>query len=528
MELIPTHASYQPGHPVVVELSAPAGDEAVITISHLFTTIDSVALAPGQCHAELPVLPSGGYSVAYRNGDDAAETAVEIFGDVWRPRYGFVTRFDEAATVGGVVRWFRRLHLNAAQFYDWGYRHSELTPPSEIYRDPLGQPRDLGVVREMARCLSDAGVRPLGYSAVYAIANAEADAWQPAVLHRADRQPYRLGDDFLTLIDPAAPAWLQHYPAMLDRAMAATGLAGFHLDQYGWPKMARRGDGALVDVAASFRCLLQAVHDALPSAHLIFNNVNGFAAVELASAAQDATYIEVWPPHDSLADLGSLVKWGQALNPGRPVILAAYLSCFERETDARANAAARLVMATIFSHGGSQLLLGDDGRALVDPYYPHNFDATPHEGMFVQWYDFMVAWGDLLFAPEQQDVTEFMTDGINGDVSFDAPGVTFTSHAKPGEVWTRVIRVAGGWVIHLINLVAQSDIFWDAGKEPTKPVSHLRLHWQGVDEGGTVNWVSPGEPSCPGIAASGLDDHGATLFELPPLHEWALIFVPLG
>ncbi len=357
-----------------------------------------------------------------------------------RPRYGFVAAMTGEADLDAIARFARRMHLTLSQFYDWGHRHSELLPPGEHYLDPLGMERELSVVNDLCGALRAVGTLPLGYSAVYAIGHAEREEWGDALLLRADGEPYRLGEDFLLLVDPAHPRWLEHYTAMLGRALAGTAFAGFHLDQYGWPKFAVRGDGARVDVGRSFVALIDAVRAALPEARTMFNNVNDFPTPWTAGADQDATYIEVWPPHSTLQDLGDLAARSRALRPEHPPILSAYLSVYDREPAERADAAAALTMAAIFSHGATHLLLGEAGHALTDAYYPRNHRlADASVAFFGRWYDFLVRHGDLLLDVDL-DMTEYVTGGINSDIVFRLPdGITASTKPSParcGRAWS--------------------------------------------------------------------------------------------
>lgn len=540
--LVPTAASFEPDSPISIELVAGASviaelHSAELVVTHLFDEVVRVGVPAGRRCVELPALGLGGYGVALAvSGDVVARTAFDVLGDTFElPRYGFAAEFDADVHASDVVMFFRRLHLNLAQFYDWGYRHSELLPPQNEYHDPLGQRRDLGVVNELAAALDAAGVVPLGYSAVYAISNAEADDWRDELLLRADGEPYRLGEDFLTLVDPGAPRWLGHYRAMLARALRGTALRGFHLDQYGWPKRAVRGDGAVVALDRSYEAMIRAVREALPDGRLVFNNVNDFGTAQTAGAPQDASYIEVWPPHDTLGDLGDLANRTRSLRPQHPPILAAYLSCYAREPRERADAAARLVMATAFSHGATHLLLGEAGKALIDPYYPRNHTLTEDSiEMFATWYDTAVRWGELLFDPTAQDVTGFMTGGINSDIVFGGGGATFSTKPQAGTIWTRVVRTARGLLVHLINLADQDEVAWDAGKEPSSARSDITLRIAPVDGQETLHWIEPGaEPvllrpggSIPAFAADSLSASQTTLeFALPPLRDWAFVFL---
>ena len=531
MELIPDRSYYEPNAEVVIELSAPAPVDGSLVVTKLQEVISAVPVANGATMVHLGSFDRGGYGVRLGNDSTAFDVVASPFE---RPRYGFIVELTGAVDVDAVTRNFRRLHLNLAQFYDWGYRHSQLMPPSAHYVDPLGQERDLAIVNRMSRALSEAGTTPLGYSAVYAIGSAELADWPDSVLLRTDGEPYRLGEDFLVLVDPAEPRWLEHYLRQLEQVIDGSDLQGFHLDQYGWPKFATRSDGTRVDLAESFVTLLAAVRERLPSASFIFNNVNDFPTWATATSPQDATYIEVWGPHSTLQDLATLATSARAARPEHPPILSAYLSCYNVE-ESRANNAAGLVMATAFSHGGSHLLLGESGRVLTDPYYPRNYELQPASlDFFARWYDFVVRYSDLLFDAAAQDVTESFTGGINDDVVF--AGTEFSTKAVPGSVWTRLVRTPLGLVVHLINLVGQTEIAWDSGKNDPVRQAGLSMKIAPVGPDALVWFASIDSPEMVELRSSGTDvarqasalsaSQSSVNFALPEFGAWAIAFVP--
>lgn len=535
MALIPERAGYAPGDEVAIELDPPAATPGEVVVTRLAETVRRVPVAAGDTRVVLGAFPRGGYGV--RAGE--AATAFDVLDDPFeRARYGFVVRLTDPARIPAVTRTFRRLHLTAAQLYDWAYRHSALLPPERHYVDPLGQERDLEVVDGMSRALDAAGALPLGYSAVYAVGSSELAEWPASVLLRTDGEPYRLGDDFLVLVDPAEPAWLAHYLGELEAALRGTALRGFHLDQYGWPKFARRSDGARVDLAASFRELLHAVRERLPDARFMFNNVNDFGTAETATAPQDATYIEVWEPHATLQDLATLAAAARARRPEHPPILSAYLSCFRDEPEERAVAAAELVMATVFAAGATHLLLGEDGAALTDPYYPRHHELTPAAlDALVPWYDFAVRYGDLLYDPAVVDVTESYAGGINQDVVVHAPGVATSTKADAGRLWVRVTRTSEALVVHLVDLADQTETVWDAGKTPPADRAGVRVALAPVAPGATVSFATVDAPDLVALASTGIGTseqsdalsaaQSSVWFDLPPFRGWGLLVIPL-
>lgn len=56
------------------------------------------------------------------------------------PRYGFLSSFsEEDKQKEEYQEFFREMHLNVIQFYDWMYRHDEFYPESDIYTDIMGR-----------------------------------------------------------------------------------------------------------------------------------------------------------------------------------------------------------------------------------------------------------------------------------------------------------------------------------------------------------------------------------------------------
>ncbi|MBN9618162.1 MAG: hypothetical protein J0H43_00250, partial [Actinobacteria bacterium] len=374
------------------------------------------------------------------------------------------------------------------------------------------------------------GARALGYAAVYGVGNAEWPQWADAALLTPSGEPYGLGD-FLHLVDPAHPRWLAHFLADLRAAVEQVGFDGFHLDQYGYPKLAVRPDATDVRVQESFAALIEAARAALPSARLVFNNVNDFPTWRTGGTPQDAVYVEVWPPHVTLGHLAAVATRARAAGGGKPVVVAAYQHVYDSAPVEEADRATAFTMATLFSHGASQLLAGEADRILVDPYYVRNHTVGGSTAALLRrWYDFDVEHGELLRAPDGQDVTGALAGDYNDDCDVhygDGSGVRLTETATAGAVWRRIVATGPGLVVHLINLVQQDDTEWDAPRKPVAPVpgGTLRIRRVG-DHDPRVRVADPdGTPTLVDLPVT-LDGDHATV-ALPPLHVWQLVLVDL-
>ena len=519
MDLIPLKATFALGEPIAIEIVASAPGK--VAVFHLDRLVGATELAAAQTRVELDPLPMGGYGLEVETAEGIARTAFDVLPDpLARPRYGFVSRYERGRDIAGVAANVRRLHLNAVQFYDWMYRHAKLLPPSTEYDDPLGRSLSLATVRALTAALTAAGSLSFAYAAVYGVGREEWPQWQAAGLYRADGTPWTLGDDFLWIVDPSDERWLAHLTAQL-RDVGTCGFAGFHLDQYGDPKRARRHDGSAVDLERAFPHLIDIVRDAIPQARLIFNNVNNYPTWATARSAQDAIYIEVWAPHTRLEHLARLIRDARAL-ADKPVILAAYLSVFDSASEDEAIEAARLTMATIFSHGGSHLLAGEDGAVLTDPYYVRHHTAPAATRMMLRhWYDFAVRYGDVLYDPGAIDVTTALTGGINEDVTVEAD-VPVSVDPEPGSIWVRVVATDAGLVLHLIDLSAETDTTWDAPKKGRDKTRDVRVRIRRItSEPPRVQFASP--EALPALTPSSPSTNGGyDVYEVPAWRSWAI------
>lgn len=539
IELLPTKAQYGRGEDVVIEVRGATAGTAQLEVTRLGDVVvkvdvdDLVGPDVGDCHLSVGPLAAGGYALRLAGDGWSARTAVAVVADPRsRLRYGFVANYRPGRVVEDVADHVRRLHLTAAQFYDWAYRHADLVGGGDEYTDALDQPVSLDTVRRLVVAVQAAGASALGYAAVYGVGNEEWPTWQHDALLDGEAKPYQLGD-FLQLVDPAAPDWCAHFADDLAASVERVGFDGFHLDQYGYPRFARRADGDFVALADAFDTMISTVRDRLPDAHLVFNNVNDFPTWTTAHSRQDAVYIEVWEPHVTLGDLGTVVARARAESERKPVVIAAYQSVYRAEHAAGHGAAAAdrataLTMATLFSHGATHLLAGEDGNVLVDPYYVDNHLAEPSTlDLLRRWYDFLVAHDELLVDPSIVDVTASWSGSLNDllDVSYPLAPTMLTATA--GAVWQLVTLAAGRVVVHLVNLVGQDDTRWDAPRRPFGDPDVATIRVRSV--GPVLPRIRVADPDGDGVlidvavSADGL----FAVAELPPIHAWQLVTIEL-
>jgi dextranase len=528
-ELLPTRSVFASGDDVVVE-TRRLTTAGVVTVFHLGDAVLSMSVEPTAAgEISLGALPPGGYGVELAWPQGACGTAVQVLDDPRdRLRYGFVADYRPGRDPAPVAALARRLHLTAVQFYDWAYRHADLVGGGENYDDALGQPVALGTVRALVEALRSVGSASLGYAAVYAAGRHEWPAWEHDALLQANGEPYTLGE-FLWIIDPASADWSQHFVGDLAASVAQVGFDGFHLDQYGYPRVAARRDGTVVDVAASFASIIDAARRALPDGQLVFNNVNDFPTWVTARCPQDAVYIEVWPPHTSLGSLAKVVTRARADGAGKPVVIAAYQSVYTSAPAQVADLATSFTMATLFSHGATQLLAGEGDRVLVDPYYVRNHPVEPTTAELLRrWYDFLVENDELLVDPGIVDVTGAWSGGYNDALEVSFEGTAVSDEAISGTVWRRVTQAGRLLIVHLINLAGQVDSEWD---EPRRPIPSIGAGTLRVRRAGAAapRILTADPDRCRRLQEADVRIDGEfAVATLPEPHVWQIIAIELA
>ena len=296
-------------------------------------------------------------------------------------------------------------------------------------------------------------------------------------MYSRDGKPFQLGEDFLWILDPADQKWLTHFINELKRAREF-GFKTFHLDQYGWPKLAyKKGmrDGAAIDMSVQFTTMLNKIIAEMPDTYFIFNNVNDFPTWASAQTKQNASYIEVWDPHSEYRDLAELIDKARSYDPDKPVILSAYLKPFGEKNLEEANASLELALATISSRGASHLITGGDGRVLYDPYYLRNHRAAENTlAILENYFNFITAAGDLLFNPERIDITRTHALGINTELIIISED-SITANYLPDTLNISIFDSDAGFTLHILNFLGQDNSIWDRPKNPINRSSRVKI-----------------------------------------------------
>jgi dextranase len=454
------------------------------------------------------------------------ETAVEALDGWWEsPRHAAITDFRTPVRAAAAIRSLRDWHVTVVQLYDWMYRHYRYEPPSgSTFTDTLGQRVSHDAVRAAVRAGHRVGVASLAYGSVYGAEREYVDAHPGERVFDADGEPLSLGGTFFINDLRSGSPWRARLLGQYASAVRRFGFDGIHMDTYGPPHDAVADDGSPIDFAAIYPGLIAdgaaTVAAVEPEARVLFNCVEGFPLESVASAPAAAIYLELWPPDVAYRDVVRWIDSARAAGEGRAVVIAAYLSTLrtvEEDRVQRAGAleAGLLPTSIIAVAGAYHHALAAPDRLLVEGYYP---EARPlrsgeRRNLIAAWV-FTARYLHLLSDP-----------GLVADAAStvelrgrDGRSIPTCPEPRAGTVWLRVARARDGTcVVHLVDLLDQSDDRWDGVRQPSPTRTGWRWVASAADDRtfGAVLAMSPW--SMRGAAQAVHDDR------LPPFRRWLML-----
>jgi dextranase len=241
--------------------------------------------------------------------------------------------------------------------------------------------------------------------------------------------------DQIVLANPENVAWKRHFVSAYGAAADAVGFDGFHIDTYGYPRVARDAGGLSVDMRAAYEQFLTFIRSARPTDLISFNQVNGVPSAAVLPGEPGFRYCEIWPPNDAWRHFEGLLdrSSGHAglLSPtsSRGALMRGSIACYPpvwgidtpdgpvegaaREDSLRTDLCTEAIATML---GASALVFGDKSSALCDPYYPKHADLSVTEAASViAWRRFALRCRDLFL--EGEDTSWYEIDDENGSVA---------------------------------------------------------------------------------------------------------------
>ncbi len=466
-------AFYTSGDDVVVT-ELPTGTTRVVAE---LASVRSVA-ARTDDDARFDGLEPGTYAV--QAFDAAGHLLAEEFTTVGthpgeRPVHGFATSFSDD-DVAEVLTWNRALRSTVVQVYDWMDTYTEPLGPAGGWEDPSHRPVSLSALRSLSSALASEGAVPHAYSPIYAVGNSFADAHPEMLLYQGDGTAIRFLDQ-IVLANPANPQWQQHFIYAYGAAADAIGFKGFHVDTYGYPRMAFDASGARVDMRVAYADFLVALRTGRPGDLVSFNQVNGVPSAAAVAAAPAFRYCEVWPPNDQWRHFEGLLDRSAGLAGRLGVgarsqnLVRGSIACYPpvwgidsptgpTSVSSRPDAlrTALCTEAIVTQLGASALIFGDRHAALCDPYYPKHARLDSLEAMSVlDWRHFALRCRDLFI--EGEDTSWYEIGDENGSVSVEADAPV-RPEPVGGALFARVVHTESSVVIGVVDLTGSEHGSW--------------------------------------------------------------------
>ena len=429
-------------------------------------------------------LAGGTYSVEALgdNGDVLAEELTTVGAHPGeRPVHGFATSFQDG-DIPAILEWLRALRCTVVQIYDWMASYAEPLGPPDGWKDPSNRPVSYTALRSLAAGIREGGAVAHAYAPVYAVDLPFAAAHPELLMVGNDGGPQRFLD-MIELADPANVDWQRHFAASYGAAADSIGFDGFHVDTYGYPRVAGNARGEALDMRAAYESFLMFLRAARPEDQISFNQVNGVPSAVGLPPGPGFRYCEVWAPNDQWRHLEALMdrssgRAGLLAPPAtRGELVRGSIACYppvwgrgDKESPvlgAAREAALRTVLCTeavATCLGASALLYGDVNAVLCDPYYPKHERLSAGEATTtIAWHRFALRCRDLFL--EGEDTSWYDIADDNGAV-----GVVWDGPVRPepvgGTVFARVVRAEDCVAVSVLDLTGSAHGSWS---EPTAP-----------------------------------------------------------
>jgi len=417
------------------------------------------------------------------------------------PRYGFLSEFNpdkKEKAINQRLEIMKNLHLNIVQFYDWMYRHHQLLPLQEEYKDIFNRSLSLRIVKKQVDGCKKNGMLPIAYGAMYGAERefvVEHPDWIAATRDGVTKNSLcNDNPEYIQIMNIADDCpWREYIVDQYQQVIEKLDFEGIHIDQYGFPKTYYslvNNKRELKDMAAEFGRFIEYTRKELgEETALIFNAVNNWPVEVVASKPQDVVYIEVWVPNDTFYHLRQLILEAKKLaNYKKQIILAAYISSLNKKKKISQEAgerAARLTAVSIFANGGFHLVLGEGATILTDGYYPEFRQLTPKFSRVMQnYYDLITRYSKYLFSQDLRDKSAVLTDGIYDEIKLSINGekMNFGPNGEKDSIWTIVKENKKHKILNLVNLIGIVDedvkgIYWitaDKGDIRPRKIDFIR------------------------------------------------------
>ncbi|MGZ9585462.1 glycoside hydrolase family 66 protein [Paenibacillus marinisediminis] len=466
---------------------------------------------------------------------DQYNIAVDVSSD-WSkfPRYGYLADFYEMRTedMAKVINRLNRFHINGIQFYDWQYKHHapikiENGELAKQWKDIANRPVASSTVKGYIDLAHEHNIKAMNYNLIF---GAYEDAEQDGVKsewglykdpNATEQDKHPLPDSWpsdIMVYDPANPEWQDYLIEQETRVFEKLPFDGWHVDQLGDRGSLWTAKGDIASLPSGYVSFLQAAKQKL-DVDYVMNAVDQYALTDLAANAPlNFLYTEVWGGHPRYNNLKDIIDKNKVFSQDRlNTVLAAYMNYGKGSSKGEFNTPGVLLTdAVIFASGGAHLELGEN--MLCSEYFPNRNLSIPKEleQQLVRYYDFMVAYQNLL------------RDGLeNTKVTAQGAGdVPISPYASQGKVWSFAKHKDGMDIVHFINFTDAVTMNWNDNEgtqvEPTER-SNVKVAIQTSKKVDRIMFASPDYYNGSPVELKFEQKDDQVSLELPKLKYWDMV-----
>ncbi|MFC1697083.1 glycoside hydrolase family 66 protein [Nanoarchaeota archaeon] len=297
--------------------------------------------------------------------------------------YGFITQFDvidcDAKTT------IRYLHeefgIEHFQFYDCMERYEQPLPNKFKWKDPIGRTIRRRIIESYLDEINRLGLSSWFYTGIYTVSpNYEIPGLNNALFTKKEDKFIQdwtcivKDNPTYTIINPACKEWKEFYPNELKKALDI-GFTGIHFDQYGglndkydyiytpkeWTFDNNEEMFKKIDKRLLFKDFFQHLKQNHPEIKFTFNAVDGYGYEETKDFVE-FPYIECWSDF-YIKEYCNKLQGEYFILPTYPKEKNVFK--FDEFNNNR---------NLINKHGGALLYAGDEGKILINCYFPSAVD----------------------------------------------------------------------------------------------------------------------------------------------------------
>jgi len=537
-------AIYNPGDVITFSLeSTSIPEDAKVRYKKLNEVVEENTLTGSSWTWTAPAQDFTGYMIDIYDTDGDEETiyasiAIDVSSDWTKfPRYGFLSDYSILSdeTINSVIENLNRHHINGIQFYDWHNKHHKPLPivnssPASTWKDISNRDIYFSTVEKYINAAHNKNIKAMFYNLVFgAWNNAEADGVKPEWyiyndnthtnidFHSLPSPPF-LSNIFL--LDPSNTQWQDYIGNENQIIYNNLDFDGYHMDQLGDRGTRYKYDGSVLYLNQAYSSFISAMNTDDPSKNIVMNAVNQYGQQEIAEAASDFLYTEIWSPYDNYSDLANIIKQNNTYgNNSKNTVLAAYMDYDLADNTGYFNTPGVLLTnAVIFAFGGAHLELGE--HMLCKEYFPTNTLTMKPDlnTAILHYYDFLVAYENLL-----RDGGTFNSLSIT---STDDKMQISNWPADNGEVAAVSKLIDNRQIIHLINFKNSTSQEW-RDKNGTQVIPAIIYDANiSIETNKTVKKLWIASPDFIGGTSRDLNfvqNNDTVYFTLPELKYWCML-----